>query len=129
MRARTLALVALFQAFAFPPAPPISDLLLAAAACALVSGTSRQRLSSSSSSSFSFSLAPARSAMSTARHAWYSPYALVPRAWRPHLATVLRTPTSRKIFGFLCLNLAYMGVQMAYGVITNSLGLISDGER
>lgn len=54
--------------------------------------------------------------------------ALLPLAWRPHLSTILRTPASRKIFLFLCVNLAYMGVQMAYGVITNSLGLISDGE-
>ncbi|KLT41244.1 cation efflux protein [Cutaneotrichosporon oleaginosum] len=38
----------------------------------------------------------------------------------------MRTPASRRIFGFLCLNLAYMGVQMGYGIATNSLGLISD---
>ena len=53
---------------------------------------------------------------------------LLPATWRPHFQTILRTPTSSKIFYFLLLNLAYMAVQMAYGVITNSLGLISDGE-
>lgn len=31
------------------------------------------------------------------------------------------------MFYFLMLNLVYMGVQMGYGVATNSLGLISDG--
>lgn len=52
----------------------------------------------------------------------------LPAAWRPHLQTILNTPSSSKIFYFLVLNLAYMGVQMVYGVLTNSLGLISDGE-
>ena len=54
---------------------------------------------------------------------------LLPASWRPHLQTILNTPASSKIFYFMMLNLAYMGVQMAYGVLTNSLGLISDGER
>jgi zinc transporter 5/7 len=58
----------------------------------------------------------------------HTPLAILPAAWRPHLLTIMRTPASRRIFGFLCLNLAYMGVQMVYGVATNSLGLISDGE-
>lgn len=53
---------------------------------------------------------------------------LLPAAWRPHLQTIINTPSSSKIFYFLLLNLAYMGVQMVYGVLTNSLGLISDGE-
>lgn len=35
---------------------------------------------------------------------------------------------SRQIFYFLLLNLSYMFVQLAYGVWTNSLGLISDGK-
>jgi zinc transporter 5/7 len=52
---------------------------------------------------------------------------LLPPAWRPHIQTIVNTPSSSKIFYFLLLNLAYMGVQMAYGVLTNSLGLISDG--
>lgn len=54
---------------------------------------------------------------------------VVPLTWRPHLLTILHTPTSSRIFYFLLLNLAYMGVQMGYGVLTNSLGLISDGGR
>jgi hypothetical protein len=53
---------------------------------------------------------------------------ILPLTWRPHFQTILRTPTSKRIFYFLLLNLAYMGVQMVYGVFTNSLGLISDGE-
>lgn len=53
---------------------------------------------------------------------------LLPAAWRPHVQTILNTPSSSKIFYFLLLNLGYMGVQMVYGVLTNSLGLISDGE-
>jgi zinc transporter 5/7 len=57
-----------------------------------------------------------------------SSFRLIPQSWRPHLQTILHTEASRKIFYFLMVNLAYMGVQMAYGVITNSLGLISDGE-
>jgi zinc transporter 5/7 len=59
---------------------------------------------------------------------YWSLRSLLPPPWRPHLQTILRTPTSSRIFYFLLLNLAYMGVQMAYGVLTNSLGLISDGE-
>ncbi len=53
---------------------------------------------------------------------------IIPPTWRPHLQTILHTPTSKRIFYFLLLNLAYMGVQMGYGVLTNSLGLISDGK-
>lgn len=47
---------------------------------------------------------------------------------RSYLKTILSNPESRKIFYFLLLNLCYMLVQMLYGVWTNSLGLISDGE-
>ena len=39
---------------------------------------------------------------------------------------ILANPDSRRIFQFLCLNLAFMGVQLVWGVWTNSLGLISD---
>lgn len=39
---------------------------------------------------------------------------------------ILASPDSRKIFQFLVLNLAFMGVQLVWGVWTNSLGLISD---
>jgi zinc transporter 5/7 len=45
---------------------------------------------------------------------------------RAYLRTILASPESRKIFYFLLLNLAFMLVQMLYGVWTNSLGLISD---
>ena len=47
---------------------------------------------------------------------------------KAYLKTVLSNPESRKIFYFLMLNLSYMLIQMLYGVWTNSLGLISDGE-
>jgi len=43
-----------------------------------------------------------------------------------HINTILQSPDSRKIFQFLCLNLAFMFVQLVWGVWTNSLGLISD---
>lgn len=50
------------------------------------------------------------------------------RLIQSYLKTILSNPESRKIFYFLMLNLSYMLVQMLYGVWTNSLGLISDGE-
>ncbi|KAF8519674.1 cation efflux family-domain-containing protein [Gautieria morchelliformis] len=50
----------------------------------------------------------------------------ISRLARAYLKTILSNPESRKIFYFLMLNLSYMGVQVVYGVITNSLGLISD---
>lgn len=50
------------------------------------------------------------------------------RLIRSYLKTILSNPESRKIFYFLMLNMSYMLVQMLYGVWTNSLGLISDGE-
>lgn len=50
------------------------------------------------------------------------------RLMRSYLKTILSNPESRKIFYFLMLNLSYMMVQMLYGIWTNSLGLISDGE-
>ena len=46
---------------------------------------------------------------------------------RAHLKTIMSNPESRRIFYFLMLNLAYMMIQMLYGIWTNSLGLISDG--
>ncbi len=49
------------------------------------------------------------------------------RLIRSYLKTILSNSESRKIFYFLMLNMAYMLVQMLYGVWTNSLGLISDG--
>ncbi len=42
--------------------------------------------------------------------------------------TIMSNPESRKISYFLALNLSFMGVQILYGIWTNSLGLISDGK-
>jgi solute carrier family 30 (zinc transporter), member 5/7 len=53
----------------------------------------------------------------------------ISRIARAYLKTILSNPESRKIFYFLVLNLSYMGVQVVYGIITNSLGLISDGKE
>lgn len=39
---------------------------------------------------------------------------------------ILETPESRRIFFYLCFNLFFMFVEMLYGYLTNSLGLISD---
>ena len=49
------------------------------------------------------------------------------RLAKAYIKTILANPESRKIFYFLMLNLAYMLVQMLYGVWNNSLGLIYDG--
>ncbi|GAA5907356.1 cation diffusion facilitator family transporter [Sporobolomyces salmoneus] len=48
------------------------------------------------------------------------------RHFRATIKTILASAESRRIYYFLCLNLAFMFVQMAYGIWTNSLGLISD---
>ncbi|GAA6063604.1 hypothetical protein JCM10212_006221 [Sporobolomyces blumeae] len=48
------------------------------------------------------------------------------RHFRSTIKTILASPESRRIYFFLCLNLAFMFVQMTYGIWTNSLGLISD---
>lgn len=47
-------------------------------------------------------------------------------ATRRTVKVILANPDSRKIFQFLMLNFAFMGVQLLWGVWTNSLGLISD---
>ncbi|SPO31516.1 related to zinc transporter [Ustilago trichophora] len=47
-------------------------------------------------------------------------------ATRRTVKIIMANPDSRKIFQFLLLNLAFMGVQLLWGVWTNSLGLISD---
>ncbi|EFA78612.1 putative zinc transporter [Heterostelium album PN500] len=39
---------------------------------------------------------------------------------------IIEKPTSRRIFTFLVVNLMFMFVEMAYGIWTNSLGLITD---
>lgn len=49
------------------------------------------------------------------------------RTIKTSLEIILSSKDSRQIFYFLLLNLSYMFVQLAYGVWTNSLGLISDG--
>ncbi|KAI5455017.1 putative zinc transporter msc2 [Naganishia albida] len=51
---------------------------------------------------------------------------LIPPMLRSVLKDILRSPESSKIFYFLLLNLAYMFIQLLWGVWTNSLGLISD---
>ncbi|VDO61431.1 unnamed protein product [Heligmosomoides polygyrus] len=43
------------------------------------------------------------------------------------LREILANSDSRRIFWFLCVNLAFCGVEFLYGFWTNSLGLISDG--
>ncbi|GAA5933600.1 cation diffusion facilitator family transporter [Sporobolomyces koalae] len=48
------------------------------------------------------------------------------RHFRATIKSILASAESRRIYYFLCLNLAFMFVQMAYGIWTNSLGLISD---
>ena len=45
---------------------------------------------------------------------------------RRMINVILSNNESRRIFLFLCLNLAFMFVQLVWGVWTNSLGLISD---
>lgn len=50
------------------------------------------------------------------------------RTIKQSLEIIFSSTDSRQIFYFLLLNLSYMFVQLAYGVWTNSLGLISDGK-
>lgn len=49
------------------------------------------------------------------------------RFCRETLNEILANQDSRRIFYFLCANLAFCGVEFLYGFLTNSLGLISDG--
>lgn len=67
-------------------------------------------------------------ALGTERSASRSPYASITKVARGYLRSILENPESRKIFYFLVLNMCYMLVQMLYGIWTNSLGLISDGQ-
>jgi len=46
---------------------------------------------------------------------------------RQYMRIILEAPDSRNIFFYLCLNLIFTGVELLYGMWTNSLGLISDG--
>lgn len=110
------------QSFAFPPALALIDgMLILPAVILAVFLYSSSPSAASEPAAWNF---PTKTASG-----YWSAMSLLPPTWRPHLQTILRTPTSSKIFFFLLLNLAYMGVQMAYGVLTNSLGLISDGEQ
>ncbi|WWC96833.1 hypothetical protein V866_003708 [Kwoniella sp. B9012] len=115
--------IPILQFFALSPVPTYTDLLvplpLAMTSMAMVGGKKISRKNGPSHWAFS------NKSLSTARSSW-SFMSLLPARWRPHLQTILNTPTSSKIFYFLLLNLAYMFVQMVYGIATNSLGLISD---
>ncbi|KAM9097356.1 zinc transporter 5 [Sarcophilus harrisii] len=51
----------------------------------------------------------------------------IPRFIKESLKQILEESDSRHIFYFLCLNLVFTFVELFYGVLTNSLGLISDG--
>uniref|UniRef100_A0A7N9D7C7 Zinc transporter n=1 Tax=Macaca fascicularis TaxID=9541 RepID=A0A7N9D7C7_MACFA len=51
----------------------------------------------------------------------------IPRFIKESLKQILEESDSRQIFYFLCLNLLFTFVELFYGVLTNSLGLISDG--
>uniref|UniRef100_A0A8D1V194 Zinc transporter n=1 Tax=Sus scrofa TaxID=9823 RepID=A0A8D1V194_PIG len=51
----------------------------------------------------------------------------IPRFIKDSLKQILEENDSRQIFYFLCLNLLFTFVELFYGVLTNSLGLISDG--
>ncbi|PYI20056.1 hypothetical protein BO99DRAFT_383144 [Aspergillus violaceofuscus CBS 115571] len=44
----------------------------------------------------------------------------------PLLYSILKESDSRRIFYFMCLNFSFMLVQLAYGFLTGSLGLLSD---
>ncbi|XP_049518384.1 zinc transporter 5-like isoform X1 [Dermacentor silvarum] len=46
---------------------------------------------------------------------------------RSGLMQIMKESDSRRIFYFLCINLMFTGVELLYGMWTNSLGLISDG--
>ncbi|KAL1411815.1 putative zinc transporter msc2 [Vanrija albida] len=109
----SLAAIALGQVFVLPPWSSLLDLALSAAAVVLCWPRTKR--------DWSFTPPPTL----TLSRRW-SFLKLLPAQWRPHLHTILQTPGSRKIFWFLMINLAYMGVQMGYGIMTNSLGLISD---
>lgn len=65
---------------------------------------------------------------STAKMPFIARLSIFYRHFRATIKTILATPDSKRIYFFLCLNLAYMVVQMVYGIWTNSLGLISDCE-
>ncbi|WVQ93508.1 hypothetical protein IAU59_000582 [Kwoniella sp. CBS 9459] len=117
-----LATIPVLQFFALHPTPTPVDLLvlLPMSIFSIVTAVDSSK-AGTENPAWSF---PNKS-LSTSKASW-SFMSLLPAKSRPHLQTILNTPTSSKIFYFLLLNLAYMFVQMVYGVFTNSLGLISD---
>jgi hypothetical protein len=94
-------------------------MLSIAAISHLISSDPRSSMVASSSSA---------TATSAAKAPLISSFSEFYRHLRATIKTILATPDSRKIYFFLCLNLFYMFIQMAYGIWTNSLGLISDCE-
>ncbi|PGH15229.1 hypothetical protein AJ79_02594 [Helicocarpus griseus UAMH5409] len=44
----------------------------------------------------------------------------------PFMYGILKEKDSRRIFYFMCLNFGFMLVQLSYGIVTGSLGLLSD---
>ncbi|KAK2749099.1 putative zinc transporter msc2 [Onygenales sp. PD_40] len=44
----------------------------------------------------------------------------------PFVLSILKEKDSRRIFYFMCLNFGFMLVQLTYGILTGSLGLLSD---
>lgn len=88
----------------------------------LISSDPRSSMASSSSSSADFATSSSSKVPVVARFSNFY------RHLRAVIKTILATRDSRQIYFFLCLNLAYMVVQMVYGILTNSLGLISDCE-
>ncbi|CAD6573884.1 MAG: Putative zinc transporter msc2 [Cyphobasidiales sp. Tagirdzhanova-0007] len=84
---------------------------------------------SSSSSSATFGISPSSNSHQAAKKeksTVLESLELQYRHVRSTIKSILANPDSKKIYYFLCLNLAFMFVQMMYGIWTNSLGLISD---
>ncbi|KAL8871132.1 MAG: hypothetical protein Q9174_002976 [Haloplaca sp. 1 TL-2023] len=59
-------------------------------------------------------------------HSRFTKYLLATFQHRPLLHSILVEKDSRRIFYFMCLNFAFMLVQLFYGIATGSLGLLSD---
>ncbi|KAL8734348.1 MAG: hypothetical protein Q9166_001546 [cf. Caloplaca sp. 2 TL-2023] len=59
-------------------------------------------------------------------HSRFTQYLLETFQHRPLLHSILVEKDSRRIFYFMCLNFTFMLVQLFYGFVTSSLGLLSD---
>ncbi|KAI4258713.1 MAG: hypothetical protein L6R42_004945 [Xanthoria sp. 1 TBL-2021] len=59
-------------------------------------------------------------------HSRITQYLLETFQHRPLLHSILIEKDSRRIFYFMCLNFSFMLVQLFYGFVTSSLGLLSD---